>query len=1354
MDPSERLAKLTPDQRAELERRLAGLKKPAASAPKKRRPGEPAVLSFAQERLWFLDRLEGPGATYNISIAERLRGPLQSDALEAALGEIVRRHEALRTVFPRTDQNQSPESKILDCAPFRFGRTDFSSRSPEDRESALRVALDAIARRPMDIAAGPLFSAELFRLGPEEHVLALCVHHIVADAWSFDVLYRELAALYPDFVENRPPSLPPLEFQYADFAAWQCEHLQGPHVAATLDFWRNRLAGVPPLLALPTDFSRPAEQTYRGGWCEHRAPAALLEQVRQLARENQATVFMVVLAAFQALLHRYSGQSEIVVGAPVTNRSRVEFEPLIGFFVNTLPLRADFSPELTGRALVQQMRRNTLEALSHGDLPFEMIVRELRPARNLSHAPLFQAALMFQQQKRFQFAGLQAEPLPTSSGTSKFDLTLFADETDDGLNFGLEYSSDLFTSGTASRILAHFETLLAGLCAAPAQPVAKLNLLGEAERRQILLDWNRTERALPDDATVHSLFEAQAARTPQAPAATFAGRTLTYTELDASANRLATSLRAAGVRTETPVGVFVERSLDMIVSVLGILKAGGCYIPLDPAFPPDRLAFMVEDARIPVLVTQTALAGSLPPHRARVLCVDRLEPQSSTTEPNTVTPANLAYVLYTSGSTGRPKGVQISHRAVVNLLLSMQREPGLQARDVLVAVTTLSFDIAGLELFLPLVTGARLEIASHADMIDGQRLAALLDKSSATVMQSTPATWRMLIESGWNGRPGLKALCGGEALPPDLAEQLLARTAELWNVYGPTETTIWSTCCRVTEPAAIDIGRPIDNTRIYILDAHLQPVPVGVPGELMIGGSGLARGYLNRPELTAERFVDDPFLPGEKMYRTGDLAQFRPDGRIACLGRLDHQVKIRGFRIELQEIESRLATHPSVRQAVVAVREDTPGDKRLVAYCVPHDVAPAADALRQHLQASLPDYMVPAAFVALPNLPLTPNGKIDRKALPAPDRSALAAATENIPPATPNEVKLAAIFQRLLGVEKVYASDNFFDLGGHSLLAARLMAVIEREFGQRLPLAFLFGTPTVSGLARILEKPDAAPHDWKSLVPIRPSPGKPVLFMVHGAGGNVLLYREVADALSPDVSVYGLQSRGLDHRTPPLTRVEDMAALYVEEMRAFQPVGPYHLAGYCLGGAIVFEMARLLEKQGQQIGLIALLDSFNLAVVDPATEEKRKWELLRQKAVFHLRNIASLGPRQLGAYFFEKLRMAREAAWEAFVAWRKARRSGGRDKTVAAPKGTIMSINHAAGWAYVPGSLRADVTLFQPQTNYDFMSDPQMGWGSVVQGKLEKVVLSANPHAMLIAPCSTRLAAELKRRLASSPTAT
>jgi amino acid adenylation domain-containing protein len=1034
--------------------------------------------SFTQEGVWFLHQMEPESAAYNLQVAIHKNGHVDIELLQRSLNVIVQRHEVLRTSF-RVIEEQ-PMQVVASSLFLPVPVVDLQEKSEDQRKAmTLQIAREEL-RLPFDLAQGALIRARLLRLRADEDLLLLTMHHTVSDGWSMDVLFQELVTLYEAFSSDQSSPLPELPIQYGDFAVWQREMLQGNILDEHLTYWKKQLSGRPSALELPADHMHSPDSSSRGSTYYVTLPKELTEALKELGRHERATLFMILVASFQTLLYRYTGQEDQVIGSITASRTQRDTEALVGFFANTLVLRTNLSGNPTFRELLGRVREVVLDAQAHQDLPFEYLVKELRPERYAGRNPLFQVLISLESPLSTLPSGWTMGQLEIETGASRFDLALDIKDGPEGLVCSFEYSTDLFEQATIVRMAGHLQTLLEAVVADPGRQLVEYPILTESERHQILVEWNATATDYPRDMCIHQLFEHQVESTPDAVAAIYKDEQLTYRELNGRANQLAHYLQQLGVGPDVLVGICVERSLDMIVGLLGILKAGGAYLPLDPAFPPERIEFMLEDAQVPVLVTQQHLTAQLPEHKARVVYLDTdgatLARQNETNLTPKALSDNLAYVIYTSGSTGRPKGVQIIHRAVVNFLLSMREQPGLRADDTLLAVTTLSFDIAALELFLPLVVGARVVIASQEIVADGIALMEVLTRKHVTVMQATPVTWRILLAAGWQGNHSLKIICGGEALPPDLAQQLLPRAASLWNIYGPTETTIWSSTCEI-EPGekTITIGRPIANTQIYLLDAHLQPVPVGVPGELYIGGDGLARGYLNRPELTAERFIPNPFSdnPGDRIYKTGDLTRYRPDGTIVHLGRQDFQVKIRGYRIELGEIEVVLNQHPAVRQAAVVAREDVPGDKRLVAYVVLKKGlnAPVED-LKQHVTKQVPAYMVPSVFMILEAMPLTPNGKVDRGAFPVPELSRHSSQEDFVAPTLPLHSQLVQIWEELLDARPIGTRDNFFDLGGHSLLAARLVMRIERDYGKKIPLNTLLADATVERLAEVIMQPE------------------------------------------------------------------------------------------------------------------------------------------------------------------------------------------------------------------------------------------------------------------------------------------
>jgi amino acid adenylation domain-containing protein len=1050
-------------------------------------------LSFAQQRLWFVDQL-GTGSAYNVPLALRLTGPLNVCALERSLTEILHRHEALRTTFMQNDGRLG--QVVAPSVRFSLPVVDLSQVPASGRDAAaFRLATEE-TEQLFDLAKGPLIRAKLLRLAAEEHVFLVTMHHIVSDGWSVGVFNRELAALYQAFSAGQPSPLPQPPIQYVDFAHWQRKWLQGEALETLLAYWKRQLADLP-VLQLPTDRPRPTKLSYRGAWESRVLPRKLSEGLKELSQREGVTLFMTLLAAWQILLQCYTGQDDIVVGTPIANRTRKELEGLIGFFVNTLVMRSDATGNPSFREFLGRVREMALEAYAHQDVPFEKLVEELKPERDLSRNPLAQVMFAVQNAPMktlelagiklspLEFPGLGAVPLGIPWRTTRFDLELHLWEQPEGLRVTLVYNTDLFDAATTTRLLGHYETVLEGIATNSDQRISDLPLLTEAERHQLLVGWNATAREYGSEARLHRLIEAQAKRTPDAVALEFEGRELTYAELNARANQLARVLRARGVGPGVLVGVFAERSFEMVVALLAVLKAGGAYVPLDSSYPRERLGHVLEDARAPLVLAQPYLASALPAGAAQVLELDAswaaYAGESGEELQDVGTPEDLAYVIFTSGSTGRPKGAMNAHRGICNRLLWMQEEYGLTGDDRVLQKTPFSFDVSVWEFFWPLMTGARLVIARPEGHRDSAYLARLIRESRITTLHFVPSMLRVFLEeAGLDGCRSLKrVICSGEALPHELQERFFARlpAVELHNLYGPTEAavdvTYWA-CRRGDERLTVPIGRPVANTQIYVLDAQMRPVPVGVAGELYIGGVQVGRGYVGRPELTAERFVADPFslTPGARLYKTGDLARHLADGAIEYLGRLDYQVKIRGQRIELGEIEATLDRHPGVGQSVVLAREDTPGDQRLVAYVVPREQAPSFAELKAHLSQALPPYMVPAAYVFLETLPLTSSGKVDRKALPAADGTAYAARGYEAPVGE-IEITLAQIWAEVLRLERVGRQDHFFELGGHSLLATQVISRARHKFDLHIPLKMMFEEPNLAGFADYI-----ATLDW------------------------------------------------------------------------------------------------------------------------------------------------------------------------------------------------------------------------------------------------------------------------------------
>ncbi|HYO51728.1 non-ribosomal peptide synthetase, partial [Archangium sp.] len=1034
----------------------------------------PLPLSFAQQRLWFLDQLQPGSAFYNVPAMVRMEGRLDAEVLERSLREVIRRHEVLRSTF-----HASPEGPVQVVSPTPeqvLARVDLRAVPAEAREDEVRRLALAEATRPFDLGRGPLVRCTLLWLDDTVHVVLLTLHHIVSDGWSMGLLIREVGALYGAFLAGQPSPLPELPVQYADHAVWQRRWLRGEVLETQLAWWKRQLEGAPEVLELPADRPRPAVQSFRGALLGTHFSPRLAEEIRHLAEREGCTPFMVLMAAFQALLYRYTGQTDVLVGTDIANRHHAETEGLIGFFVNQLVLRGRPSGPLTFRELLGQVRETALGAYAHQDLPFEELVKVLNPERSLAHSPLFQVKLILQNARdvALELPGLTLRSEGGDSGSAKFDLTVVFTDSAEGLSCLCEYSTDLFDAGTVARLQGHLRSMLEGAVVAPEQRLSALPLLTEEERRQVLVEWNGLPgEVAPPGLCAHQLFAAQAARTPDAVALTFEGRQLTYAQLDRRANQLAWHLRALGVGPDVAVGLCLERSPEMVVGLLGILKAGAAWLPLDPGYPAERLSTMMGDAAVPVLVTQERLADELPSLGEQLVCLDSAAPALALlpeTPPETgVGPDNLAYVIYTSGSTGRPKGALLTHRGLCNMSLLLARARGVGPGSRVLQLASPSFDVSVSEMFSALLSGARLCLASREALLPGPTLSALLREQAITTV-AMPTS--LLAQQDSSELPALETLiAGGDVCAPEVARRWSAGRRLLIE-YGPTETTISATLNAQVEPERLTIGRPLPGVQVYLLDGVLQPVPVGVPGEVYLTGVGVGRGYLGRPDLTAERFLPVPFggEPGARMYRTGDLARWRADGELVFVGRADQQVKVRGFRIELGEVEAALGEHPGVSEVVVVAREDVPGHKRLVAYLVAGEGQQLEpEALREFLKRKLPEYMVPSLFVELKALPLTPNQKVDRKALPAPEGEQVGRKGHFIEPRTSKERRLAAIWSQVLGVAQVGLHDNFFELGGDSIISLQVIS-LARQAGLLLSAKQVFEYQTLAELAGVLEE--------------------------------------------------------------------------------------------------------------------------------------------------------------------------------------------------------------------------------------------------------------------------------------------
>jgi amino acid adenylation domain-containing protein len=1303
-------------------------------------------LSFAQQRLWFLDRLVPDSPAYNIGAAVRLAGPLALPLLRRALAFLAERHETLRTCFPTVASE--PAQIIAPTLEPPVPAVDLSGLVPAAREREARRLARAEARRPFHLASGPLVRLSLLRLGQGDHLALLSLHHIVADGWSIGVLLEELTAAYSASSRGVAPRLPPLAVQYADYAVWQRRVLTGERLAEELAWWKSQLAGVPASLPLPADHQRPAVQSWRGGVRRLALSPAVSASLAAQARRESATLFMIALAGFGALLGRLTGAADLTVGSPVAGRERRQLERLIGFFVNTLVLRVGLAGNPQFRELLAAVRRTCLEAYAHQALPFERLVEELAPARDLSYSPLFQVVFSLQNAPRRNLAlpGIAATVLPPDSVAAKFDLTLTLEERDGSLAGTLEYRADLFAAATVARLASALECLLAAAAGAPETPIRELPLLDPGQRHQVLVEWGRTEPAARSGEPVPARVAEWARTAPAARALVSASGALGYGQLLESSRRLAWHLRALGVGAESVVAVLLERSVAEVVALLAVLEASAAYLPLDPAHPPERLSFQVRDAGARVVISTGALAprllegSSAPP--VRLVLLDRdaaaIAARPADALPGAAGPENLAYVIYTSGSTGIPKGVAVEHRALANLVAWHQRAFAVTPADRATRLAGLSFDAAVWELWPYLAAGASVAVPPEETRISPEALRDWLLAERITIaFVPTPMAEALLAQRWPVDTPLRRMLTGGDRLhrhpPADLPWLLV-------NNYGPTETGVVATSGPVPRDGldgrAPSIGRPIDGAWVYLSDRHFEPVLAGAPGEICIGGGGLARGYLGSPDLTAEHFVPDPWsgLPGARMYRSGDLARHRADGALEFLGRLDDQMKIRGFRVEPGEIAMALVGHPAVRECAVLPREGPGGEPQLVAWVVPAGgEAPVERELRAFLRQRLPAYMVPSAFAFLPSLPLTAQGKIDRRALAALRAPVAVDQEKQQPPRDLVELRLIQLWEELLGGGAVGVRDDFFERGGHSLLAVRLVAEIRARFGRELPLAALFAGATVERLAAALRE-EGGPSRREVLVPIRAGGGRPPLFLVHPVGGNVLCYAALARRLGPDQPVWGIQSPDPGQRPGDLP---GLAAAYLDAASRVAPEGLRNLGGWSLGAVVAFEMAGQLAASGRPVDRLLLLDPPGIAA---AKGDEPDPQALAALFARDLAGLAGAQPDFLAAGGDDPLAGLLAAAWKAGAL---------PDETGDAEIRALFALfraNLLALRRYTPASYPGRAVVFRA-TDRGEERDPMPGWRGLVSGGLEVETLAGDHWSLLHEPQVGVLAESLTARL-------
>ena len=1147
----------------------------------------PKQLSFAQQRLWFLGQFEGgSNATYNMPMSLQLDGNLNIDALYASLAYLLDRHSSLRTYFPTVEGQARIQLKSLEDIDI-LTQQDLRNLDEDTQSITLEKLIDDHVQDPFNLNTGSLFKAKLLQLREHKFILLINMHHIISDGWSMGVFVRELRHAYIAFSQGQQPTLDPLPIQYSDFATWQRNWLQGEILETQINYWKQQLRDTPPLLELPTDYPRPPVQSYRGSHSNHILTPELTEKLKTLSQQQGVSLYMLLLAAFSLLLSRYSRQNDLCIGSPIANRTHRQTEGLIGFFANTLVLRSQIKSGQSFLDFLQKTRQTCLDAYAHQDIPFEFLVEQLKPVRSLSYNPIFQVMFSLENNESADLSlpGLNIQWIPSTYPFSKFDLSLLALESDGQLNCSWEYATDLFETPTIQRMAEHWEVLLQGIVDNPQQSINTLPLLTELDRKTLQL-WNQTDTHYPKDKTLVDLFEEQVHTNPNNIALVFEQQNLTYQELNQKANQVAHYLRQNyQIEPDTLIGICVERSLEMIIGLLGILKAGAAYVPIDPNYPEDRIQLIIQDSGISVFLTQSFLENKLPLSQFISLDEFNFESFSSQNLTPQSQPNHLAYVIYTSGSTGRPKGVMIEHQGLTNMTLAWANKWQVYSQSRVLQMSSFSFDMSVAEISITLAKGACLYLIKKEMLLSGEALLNFLSQKQISHILLSPSLLSIVSNSPL---PALKTITvGGEACSAELVNKW-EKGRNLFNGYGPTESTVCTTVALChpngkTPP----IGKPLANLRVYILDNNQQILPPGIPGELCIAGVGLARGYLNRPDLTAEKFIEVNLLgKTERIYQTGDLARWLHDGNLEFLGRIDHQIKLRGFRIELGEIEAILLEHPSVKEALVNLYQ-TENNQQLVAYVTAEPTSDLSNQLKQHLKSRVPDYMIPAHIMRLDGFPLTPNGKIDRKALPTPN---IEVQSVYQPPRNEIEQKLTDIWSEVLDGQKIGIHDNFFDLGGHSILAIKLLNQIQESFEQKLSLSRLFQNPTIAQLAQQLSQIEVQPSRSDLLV-LQPSGEATPLFCVAGANGHAFYFRDLAMNFTSERPVYGLETPGRDGSHPLPTSVEAHARSLIKTLRQQQPQGPYILTGYSSGCAIALEMAFQLEQQAETISLLGIFDA-------------------------------------------------------------------------------------------------------------------------------------------------------------------
>lgn len=1323
--------------------------KPIAEKPFTKKTEAP--LSPVQKRLWFITQLEPNSPAYNLMNTAIINGIIKKNLFIAAISKITKRHDSLRATFHSKDGE--PFATIhQDFTPI-VTFDSFFNQSYEEAQIEITNRLKDEAKKIFNMSEGPLWYVKVFETADDKSIMAMLTHHIISDGWSFNLFINELCDFYHELAKDIDFEPPQLSHFYSDYAESENTRIKESNFINHEKYWKSVFSSALPILTLPIAKNRPLKNEYNGSISPISFPFQFRNALQAIVKNSGATLFTGMITLFSLLLYKYGGEDKIIIGTPYSGRDRSEWENIIGFFINMLPINFEINPNTTFNEYLSESSLRIKETLSHNQYPFSSLVELIKPPREININPVFQVMCVYQTVQPPDLkngSNISFQPFYMDRGISEYDMTLYIWDNGEDLSGVLEYNTSLFDKTVIEKMLAHFEQLMKNAITFPDLKINSISIMTTDEYDSIVRSCSNANSINSLNPGLIQLIKQKVIERPEAVSCIFGKKQLNYDQLWNLSERIAFQLKKNGAENGKLIGLCVERSVEMVATLLAIIKTGAAYLPLDPAFPSIRLRQIIKESKTELIITdfqsKRLFKGNC---KVKLIDINSLANynsdnsiQSDISWPNNT---DTAYVLFTSGSTGKPKGVEIMHGSLLNFLLSMQKNPGMKEEDILLAVTTLSFDISGLEIWLPLICGATIRIISREKVSDGFELLNEINKGRVTMMQATPSTWKILLDAGWKEGHGFKALCGGEAFSRDLANRILQTGSRLWNMYGPTETTIWSSISEVLpndEP--ISLGEPIDNTWLIILDDKGLPIPSNIPGELCIGGFGLAKGYLNEPELTLTKFTEPPkgfeFLG--RIYHTGDLVIKHPNGNLIFLGRIDHQVKLRGYRIELPEIENQICKIPGIMDCVVWTPEDPNGVKRLVAYVILEENLnknEISSIVKKGLKNFLPSYMIPEYVEIMNNFPLTSNRKIDRKALNFPANSKKESDRKFLIPENEKEKALLEIWKKVLCISNISTDDDYFERGGNSFLATRLFAEIDKKFNIRLPLALLYEAPTIQLQAKYIDQNSVSKH-WNVIVPLRTSGSKPPLFLVHGAGGNILLYRDLVNFLGNDQPVYGIQSKGLDGKSKPLRSIEEMGQEYAKEIISVFPEGPYLVGGYCMGGLIAYEIARILLSSDKVIGMVALLDT---AAYWTNMNKIQKWIFVYENATFHFKNFIKAD--NAGKYTF-----LRDRTYEAFRRIRIKVNTIANHITARPNKSNfailddINTINDNAARIFKPKPYDGKVTLFRPFTNFSLIESNTMGWDKIKTGGLDIISLSAYPKGILVNPYVKELADRIK----------